>query len=283
MFMDETVASPAPACDLDAREDAQLLADLREALVTDELDVCYQPVVRSGDGDVVGFEALLRWTSPERGQISPGQIIPLAERHGMMPEVGRWVISTATRQLAEWQRTGLFYDRTLHINLTLQELLDPGLTSFILATLESSGLSPRQLCFEVTEETLRAGGGPAERGFEELVGAGLRPVLDNFGTDSSVEILTRFPFAYAKIAHRLVAGETRPPHWARLLRGIGGLARSLNITLIVEGVESPEQMAQVAALGFAQAQGYAYGRPDTAGNVHRSLAGGGWSWNGART
>ena len=276
MFMDETAASTAPPCDLDSG-DALLLADLREALSSDGLELSYQPIVRSGDGDVVGVEALLRWNDPVRGRVSPGQIIPLAERHGLMPEIGRWVIRTATRQLAEWQRDGLLYDRNLHVNLTLQELLDPDMPEFIIRAVSVAGLTPQQFCFEVTEACLQGGGGPAERGFHALVDAGFQPVLDNFGSHSSVEILTRFPFAYAKIAHRLVAGESRPPHWARLLRGIGGLAKSLNIKLIVEGVESPEQIAQVAALGFAQAQGYAYGRPDTAGNVHRSLTSA-WSW-----
>lgn len=281
MLTDETVSTMGPGPGSRGAGDPELLEELRHALNESGLSLQYQPLVRSGDGEAIGFEALLRWSHPERGQISPGQFVPLAEQGGLMPRIGRWVLATAARQLAEWQRLGLAHDRSLHINFTTSELIDPGLTAAATAAVSMTGLRPEQICFEVTESSLQAGGRAAEEAVETMVAAGFRPVLDNFGPGSSIEILTRHPFAFAKIQHGLIAGDERPRNWARLLRGINGLARSLGITLIVEGVEGREEMARVAALGFAHAQGYAFGRPDTAGNVGRSLADS-WSWSDAR-
>jgi EAL domain-containing protein (putative c-di-GMP-specific phosphodiesterase class I) len=265
----ETAVPPMP---LPAVGDPNLLGDLRNATANGELGVFYQPIVRSADGEIVGFEALLRWDSPVHGSVSPMRLVPVAEAAQLMPQIGRWVLASAARQLAEWERTGLARGRFIHVNMTLQELLDPDLPAFAMKTLGRVGLSPEQLCLEMNEETLRAGDLQAEAAVDKMVACGFRPVLDDFGLDSSVEILTRFPFEFAKIDHGLIYGEGRPRHWARLLRGIGGLARSLNITLIVEGVEGREDMARVAALGFAHAQGYAFGRPESAGNLGRALA-----------
>ena len=267
--LQETDRAPLPVA---AGGEQALLEDMREAVSRGELNLFYQPVVRSADGEIVGFEALLRWDSPTHGSVSPLRFLPVAEGAQLMPQIGRWVIASAARQLAEWERTGLARGRGLHVNLTLQELLDPGLPGFALKTMGRAGLSPEQLCFEVTEQNLRAGDVQAEAAIEAMVASGFRPVLDDFGLNSSVEILTRYPFEFAKIDHALFYGERRPRHWARLLRGIGGLARSLSITLIVEGVEGQQDMARVAALGFAHAQGYAFGRPESAREVGRTLA-----------
>lgn len=254
------------------REQDQILNELREALAQEGLGLCYQPVVRSGDGEILAFEALLRWRSPTRGQVSPGVFVPVAERNGLMPMIGRWVIRTGARQLAEWQRLGLVRDISLHVNLSLSELLDPDLPADAEAELQEAGLRPDQFCFEVTERDLDTGGEAADRGVERLVRRGFRPVLDDFGIDSSVEILTRHPFQFAKIDRRLLNGTDAPRHWSRLLRGIGGLARTLGITLVAENVEGQSEMAKIAALGFAHAQGYAFGRPETAGQVQNELS-----------
>ncbi|HKJ36702.1 MAG TPA: EAL domain-containing protein [Solirubrobacterales bacterium] len=266
-------AAPPPAI---SSGDQELLDQLHSAVASETLGLCYQPIARSGDGEITGFEALLRWTTGER-QISPARFIPLAKQANLMPRIGRWVIATAARQVAEWHRAGLLLERHLHVNLSLPELLDPELPAFTTRALGRAGLQPDQFCFEVTERDLREGGGPAERAFEQLVAAGFHPVLDDFGVYSSVEVLTRYPFEFAKIHQSLLAEGERPRHWSRLVRGISGLARSLNITLIVEGVEDEQEMSRAAALGFGFAQGYALGRPDTPGNVGRSLADSRWS------
>lgn len=271
-----TEKTAVPASPTSEQNDA-LLNELKAALGGDELTLCYQPLVRSADGELIGIEALLRWTSPSRGEVSPRRFIPVAERAGLMPEIGRWVIATAIQEMAEWQRLGLFHDRTLHVNLTLEELLDPQLVATATECIVAAGLQPEQLCFELTERNLDAGAESAEDAIERLAAAGFKLVLDDFGVDSSVEILTRHPFQFAKIDHALLATETRPRHWARLLRGIGGLARSLGIVLIVEGVEGEKEMVHVAALGFTHAQGYAFGRPDTGQNLRDGLGAGAWA------
>jgi EAL domain-containing protein (putative c-di-GMP-specific phosphodiesterase class I) len=250
------------------RERLGLASALRGAVEGGRLSLRYQPLVRSGDGEVLGFEALLRWSDPDRGEISPGVFVP---------EIGRWVVRTASQQLADWQRSGVASGLSLHVNFSLAELVDANLPGDVAAEISRAGLMPEQFCFEVTEDDLNAGGDVAALTVERLAAHGFNPVLDDFGLRSSVEILTRHPFVFAKIDRELLVGADPPPHWHRLLRGIGGLARALGITLIAEGIEGEEDMTRIAALGFAHAQGFAFGRPETAANFGETLAGNrGW-------
>ena len=255
------------------REGLELERGLRDAIRTDGLTLSYQPLVRSGDGQVLGVEALLRWESEEFGRVSPGVFIPIAERAGLMVQVGRWVLRTATKQVAEWQSSGLVHNLSLHVNLSLQELQDPDTPVAARKAVDAARLLPEQLCVEVTEKQLSVAGEQAPKTMVGLAENGFRLVLDDFGVGSSIEILTLYPFEFAKIDRALITAETQPEHWRRLLRGIGGLARSLGITLIAEGVEGEEEMVRVAALGFAHAQGYAFGRPETAGELSKSFEG----------
>jgi EAL domain-containing protein (putative c-di-GMP-specific phosphodiesterase class I) len=259
------------------RERLGLASALRGAVEGGRLSLRYQPLVRSGDGEVLGFEALLRWSDPDRGEISPGVFVPIAQEAGIMPEIGRWVVRTASQQLADWQRSGVASGLSLHVNFSLAELVDANLPGDVAAEISRAGLMPEQFCFEVTEDDLNAGGDVAALTVERLAAHGFNPVLDDFGLRSSVEILTRHPFVFAKIDRELLVGTDPPPHWHRLLRGIGGLARALGITLIAEGIEGEEDMTRIAALGFAHAQGFAFGRPETAANFGETLAGNrGW-------
>lgn len=255
------------------RDGVELERGLREAVANEALTLSYQPLVRSGDGQVLGVEALLRWESQEFGKVSPGVFIPIAERAGLMVQIGRWVLRTAARQVAEWQSSGLVHNLSLHVNLSLQELQDPETPQIARNAIEAARLMPEQLCFEVTEKQLAAGGEQAARTVAGLVEHGYRLVLDDFGIGSSIEILTLFPFEFAKIDRALITTDQQPEHWRRLLRGIGGLARSLGITLIAEGVEGEQEMVRVAALGFAHAQGYAFGKPESAGELSKSFEG----------
>lgn len=262
-------------------ERARLASALRGALEAGMLSLRYQPLVRSGDGEVLGFEALLRWRDPELGEISPRRFVPIAAECGIMPAIGRWVVRTAAQQLADWQHNGVAAGLSLHVNLSASELTDPELPSYIAAELARAGLQPERFCFEVTEADLDAGGEIAAHTVEELAALGFNPVLDDFGVRSSVEILTRHPFVFAKLDRDLLIGPNPPPHWHRLLRGIGGLARALQITLIAEGVEGDQEMTRIAALGFAQAQGYAVGRPEPAESFGKTLTGKHGSWGTA--
>lgn len=262
-----------------AGERAQLAAALETALEEGALSLRYQPLVRTGDLEVLGFEALLRWRDTERGEISPRVFIPIAEETGIMPRIGRWVVRSATQQLAEWQRQGVASGLGLHINLSASELVDPELPAYIAAEVARVALQPSQIRVEVTESDLDTAGGAADAAVEELAALGFQPALDDFGIESSVGVLTRHPFVYAKLDRDLLVGPSPPPHWHRLLRGIGGLARALGIILIAERIEGKQDMARIAALGFAQAQGYALGRPETVSGFTGTLAGQRRSWD----
>lgn len=255
------------------RDNADIERGLRDAVKNESLTLSYQPLVRSGDGQVLGVEALLRWESQEFGKVSPGVFIPIAERAGLMVQIGRWVLRTAARQVAEWQSAGLVHNLSLHVNLSLQELQEADTPQVARNTIEAAGLLPEQLCFEITEKQLSVAGEQAPLTVQALADNGFRLVLDDFGIGSSIEILTLFPFEFAKIDRALITTDQQPEHWRRLLRGIGGLARSLGITLIAEGVEGEQEMVRVAALGFAHAQGYAFGKPESAGELSKSFGG----------
>lgn len=265
--------SSAPQSPNAERDRKELAESLHEAIANGGLGLYYQPLVRSGDGEVFGIEALLRWDHPTRGKVSPGEFVPVAEEHGLMTKLGRWVMLTACAQMAEWQKKGLVYDLLLHINLSHVELADRELLHTVREALETSGLEPKQLCVEVAEIDIDEAGDIGTRNLDALARVGVRLVLDDFGVGSKIESLTRFPFEFAKVERSLIVGTGADAPNSRLLRGIGGLCRSLGITLVAEGVEEEAEMTRIAALGFSRAQGYAFGRPESAELLGKTLAG----------
>lgn len=255
------------------QDEVELAADLRRALDEGGLTVVYQPLVRSGDGKTLGVEALLRWDSPERGAISPSVFIPVAERFGLMVRIGRWVLRTACHQLATWHNAGLGSELLIHVNLSGPELLDPDLVETVWRALSDTEISPGQLCLEVTEPILRAGGPAAETALHTLEDIGVQLCLDDFGTGSSIQALTRFQFDYAKVGRALIGGLDSPMHRGRLIRGLLGMSKALGTTLIAEGIEQGEEIDRIAALGIVKIQGYATGRPATGDELGRIFAG----------
>lgn len=255
------------------QEEVEIAAALRAALDGDRLSVVYQPLVRSGDGEILGVETLLRWQEPGRGSIPPNKFIPVAERFGLMREVGRWVLRTACEQLAAWHAAGLGRDLLVHVNLSGPELLDPDLLDTVWRTLAETGVKPQHLCLEVTESILRAGGPAAESALHALEDIGVHLVLDDFGTGSSIEALTRYQFDYAKVGRALIGGLDSPVHRARLIRGLLGMAKALGTTLIAEGIERGDEIDRIAALGMVTVQGYATGRPVSGEELTRVFSG----------
>ena len=255
------------------QEEVELAAALRAALDEGGLAVVYQPLVRSGDGTVLGVEALLRWDMPGRGPVAPSVFIPVAERFGLMVHIGRWVMRTACAQLAAWHEKGLGRDLLVHVNLSGPELLDPDLLDTVWRTLSDTGVNPSQLCLEVTEPMLRAGGSSAETALHTLEDIGVQLALDDFGTGSSIQALTRFQFDYAKVGRALIGGVDSPMHRGRLIRGLLGMSKALGTTLIAEGIEQGDEIDRIAALGIVKIQGYATGRPATGEEMEQLLAG----------
>jgi len=254
-------------------EDARLADALRQALDDASLSVVYQPLVRSGDGTVLGVEALLRWEMRGRGAVPPNVFIPVAERHGLMVGIGRWVMRTACAQVADWHARGIARDLLVHVNLSGPELLDPELLDTVWRILSDTGMNPNQLCLEVTEPMLRAGGANAETALHTLEDIGVQLALDDFGTGSSIQALTRFQFDYAKVGRALIGGVDSPMHRGRLIRGLLGMSKALGTTLIAEGIEEGDEIDRIAALGIVKIQGYATGRPSTGEEMERILIG----------
>lgn len=267
MIIDEPIVSA------EDRNGFDLANSLRHAIAHDQLSLHYQPLVRTGDGKVVGLEALVRWEEPLRGSISPAVMLPIAEQYGLSAELGRWVICSAIAQFSEWKRSGVLRDAQLHVNLSLAELSDPSLTSTVVAAIERSLLRAEDLCLEVVEQDARASGEQGLKAMAALSNHGVRFALDNFGQGSTIDVLTIAPFDCVKVSRSLICGEHRPPHFRRLLRGILGLTRALQIEMVAEGVELAEEVSVVAALGFFRAQGYALGRPSLAEDTQDSLIG----------
>ncbi|WP_053225708.1 putative bifunctional diguanylate cyclase/phosphodiesterase [Solirubrobacter soli] len=231
---------------LDRRE------QLERAIENDELRLHYQPIVDLDLGRVAGFEALVRWQHPVRGFLGPGEFIPLAEETGLIVPLGRWVLREAARQAALW--SGAPY---LSVNVAGAQLEQPGFVDEVATALADGGLNPARLVLEVTESSLVADF-EAER-LQDLRRLGVRLAIDDFGTGySSLSYLRRFPMDVLKIDRSFTRDATTD---TALLEAIVAMGESLGLVLIPEGIEEPEQVDALRALGCRLGQGYHFGRP----------------------
>jgi EAL domain-containing protein (putative c-di-GMP-specific phosphodiesterase class I) len=238
----------------------RLEEDLRHALQAEgELSVAYQPIHRLSDGSLAGLEALLRWEHPERGPISPGEFIPVAEESGLIVPLGAWVLRTACRQMAEWNVPGL----TLSVNVSARQVANDGLVQAVEDALIESRLKPSALGLEITEGLLLEHNDATNNTIAALKRLGVRLLLDDFGTGfSSLGYLRRYDLDILKIDRSFVAdlGEDGRGD-AAIVEAIVGMARALGMWTVPEGVETPEQLARLAELGCDFAQGFHLGRP----------------------
>ncbi|GAB1392090.1 hypothetical protein MASR1M60_02530 [Rhodocyclaceae bacterium] len=254
-----------------ALERRTLEADLRNATARRELELHYQPIIDLPNGDIVGAEALLRWNHPQRGRIGPDQFIPLAEESGLIREIGSWVFEQACSQLAAWQRAG--HHLHLAINVSVRQLPEALSIAQILTTLTRHGLSPRQIVLEITEGVLLADVPAIQAWFNDAGAAGLKLAIDDFGTGySSLSYLKRFPVHHVKIDKAFVRDMASDPADRALVDAILAMAESLGLSVVAEGVETPEQAELLRARACALAQGYLYGRPVSAAEFDAHLA-----------
>jgi diguanylate cyclase (GGDEF)-like protein len=234
---------------------------LRQAVARNELRVAYQPLFSCADDQVVGAEALLRWQSPERGLVTPGDFLAVAEETGLIVEIGAWVLDEACRQMSAWQRIAPASFRVA-VNMSARQLADPNVAAMFRATAARHDVDPHRVSIEITERTLAEDPESAERTLHYLLGHGVRVSIDNFGTGySSLAHLQRFPAGVLKIDRFFVS---RLPHdrtASSLVAGIVGLAAALGIETVAEGVETAEQHDAVVALGCDLYQGYYKARP----------------------
>jgi len=233
--------------------------DLRSALSRQEFEVHYQPVVSLADGSVASFEALLRWTHQEWGVISPDEFIPLAEENGLIVPIGAWVLGTALRQLAEWRAGGA--DLSVSVNISPRQLADESVGATVAALLAEAGVPASALCLEVTETAVLSEPIRAATRLAELRALGVRIAFDDFGTGySSLRHLSQLPVDVIKLDRTFVSALNRQDaHRDRaILIAVTTAARELAISVIAEGVEDTEQLAELHRAGCGFAQGYLF-------------------------
>jgi predicted signal transduction protein with EAL and GGDEF domain len=240
------------------RYKATLARALRSALEGGQLHLAFQPISRISDRRVLGAEALLRWTHPERGAIGPADFIPVAESAGLILPIGRWVLRAACDSAVSWPGDDLI----VHVNVSPVQLRDEGLTSYVEQTLKETGLPAHRLCLELTESALLEDLDIAAARISELTDLGVGVVLDDFGTGaSSLSWLQRLPVSALKVDRSFVQGiEARSVDWA-IVGATLGLARAMNLESVGEGVETEDQLEALRALGCTAAQGYLLCRP----------------------
>jgi len=258
-----------PDMDLALRTRRTLEIELRRALAEDALEVHYQPLVDCRLGTVNGFEALLRWTHPTRGRISPAEFIPVAEQSGLIVPLGEWVLRTATREATRWPGTP-----RVAVNVSPLQFRSARLADAVFEALDAAGLPPSRLEIEITESTLVDDADAVLAVLHRLREAGIRAAMDDFGTGySSLATLRAFPFEKIKIDQSFVRVKPADvPQAEAIVRAVAGLAAALGMRCTAEGVETPEQFARLRAAGCTEVQGYFFGRPCPAAEVPALIA-----------
>jgi diguanylate cyclase (GGDEF)-like protein len=242
--------------DTHLRERRVLQQELRSAIENDELLIHYQPQAQM-DGEVTGFEALLRWQHPTRGLVPPTTFVPLAEESGLIIEIGEWVLREACREAATWR-----HPLKIAINLSAVQFQHGDLTAAIHGILLETGLSPNRLELEITESVLIGDFTRTVSILRRLKSLGVRIAMDDFGTGySSLSYLQSFPFDKIKIDRSFISNLERNTQSAAIVRAVIGLAQGLDLPVIAEGVETREQIAFLERECCNEVQGYVIGRP----------------------
>ena len=253
----------------------QLETDLRRALEREEFENYYQPIVSLASGEIVGFEALLRWQHPTRGMVGPQEFIPVAEETGLIRELGWWNLREACRQMSEWRKQFEMYEQlTISVNLSAKQFVQPNLAEEIRVLLEGFSLPPQSLKLEITESTVMGDPAAAVRMLEEIKSLGISLAIDDFGTGySSLSYLHRFPLDTLKIDRSFISGvDYEGNEGMEIARTILPMANNLRLDVIAEGVETAEQLACLRKLRCKYGQGYYFSRPLSAERTAALLA-----------
>ena len=249
--------------DMQARSERTLALEnhLRRALDRGEFRLVYQPQVSLANGQLVGMEALLRWQHPTLGVVSPAEFIPMAESSGLILPIGEWVLRTAVRQLKDWMNQGLG-SFTMAVNLSAVQFRDAELATRVAAVLQDEGLPPDCLELELTESVAMSDPLGAVVAMDQIHALGVHMAIDDFGTGySSLSYLKRFKVDKLKIDRSFVQDITTDPDDKAIASAIIGLASSLGLRTIAEGVETPGQLAWLRLQGCDEAQGYFFSAP----------------------
>jgi diguanylate cyclase (GGDEF)-like protein/PAS domain S-box-containing protein len=251
-----------PSMLTDALARLELERDLAGAVERGEFVVHFQPVVRLHDGTVAGFEALVRWQHPTRGLLLPGAFIPVAEESGRITEIGEWVLRTACREAAGWQRPDGRDPVRLSVNLSARQLNDPSLVDLVAQALTDSGLPPDLLMLELTESILVDRPGDVADVLTSLKSLGVSIAIDDFGTGySSLSYLRQFPADVIKIDRSFIESIEDRDRVPAIVRGLLDLARTLDLGTVAEGIEHSVQRTSLVGQGCQFGQGYLFARP----------------------
>ena len=241
----------------------ELESNLRGALQNEEFRLVYQPIIDLRTGLAIGFEALIRWDHPERGVISPMDFIPVAEETGLIVPIGGWVLLEACQQLKKWQEQ--FSDRTplsMNVNISKRQLTKQDLVETTQHVLSSTKIEPRTLKLEITESTIMENLEDLNPILQRLRACGVFLCIDDFGTGhSSLSCLHEFAIDVLKIDRAFLDNMREERQYAAVTHAIVTLAQNLGMDVVAEGVETPEQVAQLQALDADYAQGYHFARP----------------------
>ncbi|WP_239164677.1 putative bifunctional diguanylate cyclase/phosphodiesterase [Actinoplanes palleronii] len=260
-----------PDLDASAQHHADVAAALRHGLERGEFRLLYQPIVELPLGTMRAVEALVRW-HPDGGKpVSPAEFIPVAEQNGLIVDLGAWILDTACADAAEWQRRHGASAPLISVNVSARQLLDPDLPDLVAATLVRHGLDPDQVTLEITETAVFAGG-TALNTVHALRDLGVGIALDDFGTGhSSLTLLRTCPVTTLKVDKSFIDELNGSPQQEAIAASLSGIAATLGLRAVAEGVETQNQADRLYVLGYRYAQGFHFARPMPAADIDASL------------
>ncbi len=240
--------------------------ELRAAVDAGELRVDYLPIVDLESGVIVAFEALMRWQHPTRGLVPPDAFLPIAEETGMIVDFGRWILREACGQARAWDAQCAGHPAvSVHVNVAERQLRLPGFVEEVMGVLAETGLAAERLSLEINESVIIEAQGAALEAITALRGRGVKVLMDDFGTGySSLACLQEMPVDGIKIDHTFAANFEKNAEYAAIVNAIITMARTLNLRVTTEGLETIEHLAQVQSLGCAHGQGWFFSKPVSA-------------------
>jgi EAL domain-containing protein (putative c-di-GMP-specific phosphodiesterase class I) len=260
-----------PGMHHEIRERHELAMELRHAVALQQLVLRYQPIVDLDSGRLAGVEALVRWRHPERGLIPPGQFIEIAEEHGSILPIGRWVLGEACRQAAAWRAQGATPpDMFVAVNVSAREVQEPGFLERVREAMSDHGMAADRLVIEITETALLRATPSTIQTLQDLRELGVRVVIDDFGTGYfSLSHLRQFPVDALKIAGEFTQeGESETAtRSSALASAIVAMARSLGVETVAEGIETQAQADRMRSLRCTYGQGFFFAHPLLADEV----------------
>ncbi len=269
-ILHESAAVPPPeilernyATQSDVVESVKIANEFKHALENDQLELHYQPIIDLGRGDVIGFEALMRWTHPEKGFISPGIFIPIAEKSGLIIEASKWALKESCAALKRIE-TALGQKEKLYVsvNFSSHDFVEADFVENTVGTTAASGLKPWQIKLEITERLLMQQPDNAKDTLQKCRDAGMGISIDDFGTGySSLSYLYYFPIQTLKIDQSFIRAMEKDNRSLELVRSIIGLGQNMGLNIIAEGVETREEAAILRDMGCEAAQGYHFAKP----------------------